>query len=354
MMRRALFHAERALGATAPNPMVGAVVVDATGVVVGQGYHARPGEMHAEVVALDEAGARARAGTIFVTLEPCCHHGRTGPCTERILSAGISRVVAATADPFPAVAGRGFARLRAAGVRVEVGLEETAARRLNVAYLTAQERGRAWIVLKVATSRDRRIAEHPGAGTPISGTASNQRSQRLRASVDAIAVGVGTVLADDPLLTSRSVVRARPLTRIVFDRTLRTPPTARVLAPDTPGDVLVVAGPGATTAFPERAGSLRSAGAVVIEAPSLEAAATAFAARGLHAVLVEGGAALHRAFWEADLVDRVHVIVAPRTIGTGGVPLFGGLPMPWHRLEAVQARPAGADVWMEADVHRNR
>lgn len=354
MMRRALFHAERALGATAPNPMVGAVVVDAAGVVVGQGHHARPGEAHAEVVALAEAGTRARDGTLYVTLEPCCHHGRTGPCTERILGAGIARVVAATGDPFPAVAGRGFATLRAAGVRVEVGLAEGAARRLNAAYLTAQERGRAWFVLKVATTRDGKIAEHAGAATAISGVASNRRTQRLRAGVDAIGVGIGTVLADDPRLTSRCVVRARPLIRIVFDRALRTPPAARLLAGDVAGEVLVVAGPGATTAFPERAEALRSAGAVVVEAASLAAAASLFAARGLHAVLVEGGAGLHRAFWEADLVDRLHIIVAPRRIGGGGVPLFGGLPVPWSRLEHIEATVSGSDVWMEADVHRNR
>jgi len=352
-MRRALFHAERALGATVPNPMVGAVVVDRDGVVVGQGFHERAGQPHAEVVALDAAGARARGATLYVTLEPCCHVGRTGPCTKRILAAGVSRVVAATLDPFPRVSGQGVRELRDAGVVVEVGLEEAAARRLNAAYLMVQERQRPFIVLKAATTRDGRIAARRDAPTSISGAAAARRTQRLRASVDAIAVGAGTVRADDPRLTARDVVRARPLTRVVFDRGLETPPEARVYAASD-GPAILVADPAAMVAYPERVERVAAAGADVVAAATLDAAVRALLARGIHTLLVEGGAALHRSFWEAALVDRLHLIVAPTRLGEAAVPLFDGLAVPWSRLSRVTSAPCGADMWMDADVHWDR
>ncbi len=353
MMRRALFHAERALGATVPNPMVGAVVVDRDGVVVGQGFHERAGQPHAEVVALDAAGARARGATLYVTLEPCCHVGRTGPCTKRILEAGVSRVVAATLDPFPRVSGQGVRELRDAGVVVEVGLEEAAARRLNAAYLMVQERQRPFIVLKAATTRDGRIAARRDAPTAISGAAAARRTQRLRASVDAIAVGAGTVRADDPRLTARDVVRARPLTRVVFDRALETPPEARVYAASD-GPAILVADPAAMVAYPERVERFAAAGADVVAAATLDAGVRALLARGIHTLLVEGGAALHRSFWEAGLVDRLHLIVAPARLGEAAVPLFDGLAVPWARLSRVTSVPCGADMWMDADVHWDR
>lgn len=351
MMRRALFHAERALGATVPNPMVGAVVVDASGVVLGQGYHERAGQPHAEVVALDEAGPRARGATLYVTLEPCCHVGRTGPCTKRILASGVSRVVAATLDPFPPVAGKGVRELREAGVTVDVGLEQAAARRLNAAYLMVQERQRPLVVLKVATTRDGRIAAQRDRATRISGDAAARRTQRLRAAVDAIAVGAGTVLADDPRLTARDVVRARPLTRVVFDRDLETPPTARVYAPGDGGPVIMITDPAAAGIHRDRAARLSAAGTDVVPAASIAEALRALLARGIHCLLVEGGAALHRSFWEARLVDRLHLIVAPGRLGEAGVPLFDGLAVPWARFTGVRSVPCGPDMWMEADVH---
>lgn len=354
MMRRALFHAERALGATVPNPMVGAVVVDSDGIVVGQGFHARAGQPHAEIVALDAAGSRARGATLYVTLEPCCHVGRTGPCTTRILAAGITRVVAATLDPFPQVAGKGVRELRDAGVVVEVGLEEAAARRLNAAYLMAQERQRPLVVVKVATSRDGRIAEQRDRPTAISGTAAARRTQRLRAAVDAIAVGAGTVRADDPRLTARDVVRARPLTRVVFDRELTTAPTARVFDSDAAAPVILFAAPAAIADHPRRVAALERVGAAVVPAASLDAAVRALLGRGIHTVLVEGGAALHRSFWDAELVDRLHLIVAPSRLGAGAVPLFDGLAVPWARLSRLRSAACGRDMWMEADVHWDR
>jgi len=352
-MRRALFHAARAAGATTPNPMVGAVVVD-DGVVVGQGRHERAGGPHAEVNALDEAGARAAGATLYVTLEPCCHTGRTGPCTDRILAAGIRRVVAATPDPNPLVAGRGIATLRAAGVVVEVGVEAAAARRLNAAYLTATERHRPQIVVKAAVSVDGRIAASPGVRTEISGPAARRRTVYLRAAVDAIAVGAGTVIADDPRLGVREIVRDRPWARVVFDRRLRTPLDSTLLSTPDDGQVIMVTAADTLDRQPERVGALRGRGATVVAADTLDAACRQLAALGLQAVLVEGGAALHRSFWEADLVDRLHLVVAPQALGAAGVPLFGGLGVPWARLEAVRAEPCGRDVWIEADVHRHR
>jgi diaminohydroxyphosphoribosylaminopyrimidine deaminase/5-amino-6-(5-phosphoribosylamino)uracil reductase len=277
--------------------------------------------------------------------------GRTGPCTKRILAAGISREVAATLDPFPKVSGQGVRELRDAGVTVEVGLEEAAARRLNAAYLMVQERQRPLIVLKAAATRDGRIAARRDQPTAISGAAAARRSQRLRASVDAIAVGAGTVGADDPRLTARDVVRARPLTRVVFDRALETSPLARVYAAGAGGPVIIVADPGAMVAYPERVERFARGGADVIPAGSLDAAARALLARGIHTLLVEGGAALHRSFWEAGLVDRLYLIVAPARLGGAAVPLFDGLAVPWSRLSRVTSVPCGPDMWMEADVH---
>lgn len=354
LMRRALFHAARATGGTVPNPMVGAVIVDDSGVVVGQGYHERAGQPHAEVVALEAAGARARGATMYVTLEPCCHTGRTGPCTRRLLAAGVRRVVAATLDPDPRVAGQGVAELRAAGVAVEVGLEERAARRLNAAYFMAQERGRPLVVLKAAVSRDGAIAVRRDRPTAITGARAQRRTQYLRASVDAVAVGSGTVLADDPRLTARDIVRSRPLTRVVFDRRLRTPPGARLFDTPLAGPVIMVAAPAVANAACGAVEALTKVGATVVPAGSLAEAVAALVPHGVHTLLVEGGAALHRAFWEAGLVDRVHLVVAPRTLGPQAVPLFDGLAMPWERLQGVTAAPCGDDVWMEADVHGTR
>lgn len=354
MMRRALFHAARAAGATTPNPVVGAVVVSAEGVVVGQGHHQRAGAPHAEVHALADAGAKARGATLFVTLEPCCHVGRTGPCTERILDAGIARVVAATLDPDPRVAGRGAAQLRAAGVTMEVGLEEAAARRLNAGYLSAHEWQRPFVIVKAAVSADGMIAAAPGARTAISGAEARRRTQRLRAEVDAIAVGIGTVLADDPRLSVQDVVRQRPWYRVVFDRRLRTPLHAALLASPADGQVIIVAPPGAVARRAGHVADLTARGAIVLEADSLDAACRRLVPLGIQTLLVEGGAALHRSFWEADLVDRMHLITAPGPIGAGGVPVFGGLGVPWARLGEVRSAPCGRDVWIEGDVHRTR
>jgi diaminohydroxyphosphoribosylaminopyrimidine deaminase/5-amino-6-(5-phosphoribosylamino)uracil reductase len=200
-MRRALFHAGRSEGVTTPNPMVGAVIVTEQGIVAGYGRHPRAGEPHAEVFALEAAGARARGATMYVTLEPCCHVGR----------AGIRRVVAAMRDPNPLVSGRGFAALRAAGIAVEVGLLESEAARLNRAFTIVQTQGRPMVIAKVATSKDSKIASAPGRRTALTSGKADRRTQRLRAAVDAIGVGSETVIADDPFLTVRDLYRSRRL-----------------------------------------------------------------------------------------------------------------------------------------------
>jgi diaminohydroxyphosphoribosylaminopyrimidine deaminase/5-amino-6-(5-phosphoribosylamino)uracil reductase len=354
MMRRALFHAARAQGVTTPNPVVGAVVVATDGVIVGQGHHERAGGPHAEVVALEAAGGRAAGATMYVTLEPCCHVGRTGPCTRRILDAGITRVVVATLDPFPRVSGRGVEVLRAAGVAVDVGIEGPAARRLNAGFLSAHERHRPFVVLKAAVSADGMIAATAGVRTAISGPEAARRTQRLRASMDAIAVGSGTVLADDPRLSVRDVVRQRPWYRVVFDRRLRIPLDAALLVTPADGQVIMVAPPDAVASRAGHVADLTARGAIVLEADSLDAACRRLVPLGIQTLLVEGGAALHRSFWEADLVDRVHLITAPHPIGAAGVPVFGGLGVPWARLIDVRSTPCGQDVWIEGDVHRTR
>src|SRR3954469_18422446 len=244
-MARALALAERGRGRTSPNPMVGAVVIDRDGVVVGSGFHEAVGGPHAEVHALAEAGPRARGATLYCTLEPCCHQGRTGPCVSKIVDAGVARVVAAVEDPNPAVRGRGFAFLRERGVRVEVGLGAEQAVTLNQPFFTLMREGRPFVILKAATSTDGRIAEAPGVRTPLTSSAANRHAQRVRAEVDAIAVGSGTILIDDPELTARGAFRDRPLTRVIFDRRLRTPAQARVLSTPEAGPVIIVTTAGA-------------------------------------------------------------------------------------------------------------
>lgn len=354
-MRRALFHAARAQAATTPNPMVGAVVVSADGLVVGQGRHRKAGAAHAEVNALDEAGERARGATLYVTLEPCCHQGRTAPCTRRVIASGVRRVVVAMADPNPLVNGRGLAELRAAGLQVEVGLLEDEARELNRGFIRVHTAGRPEVILKAGVSADGMIAEAPGCRTTISGPESWRRIHRLRAMVDAIAVGSETVLIDDPLLTARDSVRPRPLTRVVFDRRLRTPVTSALVRTIDEGPVVILTTAEAMEAHPERAAMLREHGVMVVDGGrTLADALHALLTFEVSTLLVEGGARLHRALLDADLVDRVLLVQTPgRTLGPQGVPVFGtgdltaGGRIP-NRTEAV-----GADHWMEFDVHGN-
>jgi diaminohydroxyphosphoribosylaminopyrimidine deaminase/5-amino-6-(5-phosphoribosylamino)uracil reductase len=354
-MRRALFHARRAEGVTTPNPLVGAIVVSPDGVVVGQGRHPRAGEPHAEVFALDDAGDRARGATLFVNLEPCCHTGRTGPCTRRIIAAGIRRVVAAMRDPNPLVAGKGFDELRANGIEVEVGLLEDEAVRLNRAFAIVQTEGRPMVIAKAATSLDARIAAAPGVRTQLTSAEANRRTQRLRASVDAVGVGSGTLLADDPVLTVRDCYRPRPLARVVFDRELRTPASARIFATLESGPVILMTTASAACRYPERTQALRAAGATIVEGSGeLRQDLRRLLQFDISTLLLEGGAVMHAAAWQAGVIDRVHVIVAPTELGGDGVKFFDGIDIPMSELSPVKVDRLGPDAWMEADVHRHR
>jgi diaminohydroxyphosphoribosylaminopyrimidine deaminase/5-amino-6-(5-phosphoribosylamino)uracil reductase len=331
--------------------MVGAVVVSADGVIVGQGYHERAGEPHAEVHALDAAGVRARGATLYVTLEPCCHVGRTGPCTERVIAAGVTRVVAAMRDPDPRMSGKGFDVLRAAGIQVDVGVCEADARRLNQPFITMRTLQRPLVVVKAATSLDGCVAKAPGERTDISSPEANRRSHVLRASIDAIAVGSETARIDDPLLTARLCHRERPLVRVIFDRRLRASPRLRVFSTLAEGPVIIVTKPIREGMAPA-ADALRGVGAQLLEADTLMDALHALAARDVSTLLVEGGPTLQHAFAAAGLVDRVHLIVAPVVFGARGV---HWLPVDSLGFAhgAVVAEPRGTDIWIEADVHRH-
>ncbi|MBS1820320.1 MAG: bifunctional diaminohydroxyphosphoribosylaminopyrimidine deaminase/5-amino-6-(5-phosphoribosylamino)uracil reductase RibD [Acidobacteria bacterium] len=350
-MARALFHAARGRGRTSPNPMVGAVVVSADGLVVGQGYHARAGDAHAEVHALDMAGDRARGGTLYCTLEPCCHTGRTGPCVPRILEAGIRRVVAAVEDPNPLVRGRGFAFLRSRSIDIRVGVGEDAARRLNQPFFTTMTAGRPFVTLKAAISADNCLAAAVGECTALTSGVANRHAHRVRAEVDALAVGVNTVLVDDPQLTPRGVYRERPLARVVFDRSLRTPPDARLLSTRNAGPVMILTTEQGAARADARA-SLEARGAeVVITDGSVRGGIAALGARGLTSVLIEGGAAIHRAAWDEQVVDFVRLYVTPHVLGPAGVPFIDGRRLSTAMLASTRVEPLGPDVLVEGYVH---
>ena len=354
-MDRALWWAARGRGRTSPNPLVGAVVVSRDGVVVGRGFHQRAGEPHAEVHALDMAGAQARGATLYCTLEPCCHTGRTGPCVARIVEAGVARVVAAVEDPNPLVRGRGFEYLRAHAIAVDVGLGARSATILNQPFFTLMRERRPFVILKAATSLDGRIAEAPGRPTLLTSAAANRHAHRVRAEIDAIGVGVGTILADDPLLTARGAYRARPLTRIIFDRRLRTPARARVLSTREAGPVIIMTTAEAASRNDVRR-SLEALGAT-IEVPADESIGAALAWLGEQAVaslLLEGGALLHAAAWDEGVVDLVRLYVTPHVLGSHGVRLLDGRTFSSARLVDRRVEPLGNDVLMEGYVHGPR
>jgi diaminohydroxyphosphoribosylaminopyrimidine deaminase/5-amino-6-(5-phosphoribosylamino)uracil reductase len=354
-MHRALGLAERGRGRTSPNPMVGALVVDDDGIIVGRGAHEFAGGPHAEIHALNDAGARARGATLYCTLEPCSHTGRTGPCAPRLAEAGIRRVVIAGVDPNPLVAGRGVQLLRDAGIAVTIGVGREEAERLNRPFFTVMKRRRPFVTMKVALSADLRIAGAGGMPVRLTGASADRLVQRERAEVDAIAVGVGTVLADDPRLTARAVHRSRPLVRVVFDRRFRTPASARLFSTLTAGPVIIIGTPPVDQSVRERAQALERAGASVELAGGdgdIGAALERLATLGITSVVVEGGVGLHRAFWDAGVVDRVQVFITPRAIGVDGL---AWIPLPVLAagpLTEARAGWVGEDVLIEAYVYR--
>jgi diaminohydroxyphosphoribosylaminopyrimidine deaminase / 5-amino-6-(5-phosphoribosylamino)uracil reductase len=352
-MNRALDLAERGRGTTSPNPMVGAIIVCEDGTIVGQGYHERAGGPHAEAVALDEAGDLARGASLYCTLEPCCHIGRTGPCVERVAAAGISRVVAATLDADLRVGGRGFDFLRQHGIEVSVGVGRERALRLNRAYFTFKTLQRPFVVMKAATSIDNRVAAVAGRRTRISSDESIRHAHALRAEVDAIAAGSGTVLADDPLLTAREVHRRRPLTRVLFDRRLRIPPAARVFATLDAGPVIIVTTTDNLARYPDRVTALRATGAE-LEATTSGTLSEAFrrlADRHVLSLILEGGVALQAAAWNAGLVDAVHLYVAPAALGDAALSWLDADTLSIPSLLDRRVTPLGPDVFMEGYVH---
>ena len=351
-MDSALFNAERGRGRTSPNPTVGAVVVSPDGDVVGHGCTERAGQRHAEVVALDMAGDGARGGTLYCTLEPCCHVGRTGPCVARIVQSGIARVVASVRDPNPLVNGRGFAFLEAHGVGVDVGLGASRATALNQPFFTLVRARRPFVILKAAISQDGCVAEAPGRRTQLTSAASNRHAQRVRAEVDAIGVGVGTILVDDPLLTARGAYRERPLVRVIFDRRLRTPPDALVLSTLEAGPVMIVtSAAGAEQADTRRRLEARGARIEIVEDGTLRSTLTLLGDRDVGSVLLEGGPTLHLAAWDEGVVDLVRLYVTPHVLGSEGVRLLNGRPLSSTSLVERRVQPLGPDVLIEGYVH---
>ena len=353
LMDLALDLAARGRGSTSPNPMVGAVVWNG-GRIVGRGHHVRAGAPHAEIVALEEAGAAARGATLYCTLEPCCHTGRTGPCVDRIVEAGVRKVVVGVEDPDPRVDGGGIRSLRARGIEVAVGVGRRRAARLNEAFLTVKRRGRPFVTLKSAVSLDGRIAAAPGRRTPLSGPRSQDHAQEIRAEVDAVGVGSETVLVDDPRLTARGPARQRPFVRVLFDTRMRTPPDARVLTTLTQGPVVVMTTQDAVDAWPGRAAALERAGATVerLAARDPALAVSRLLSYGVSDLLIEGGAELHRAAWMAGIVDRVRLYLCPATLGPAGVPWMADARFSLAALGRVRTRCLGEDVLLEADVQR--
>jgi diaminohydroxyphosphoribosylaminopyrimidine deaminase/5-amino-6-(5-phosphoribosylamino)uracil reductase len=338
--------------------MVGALVVDDDGVIVGRGSHMLAGGPHAEIHALNDAAGRARGGTLYCTLEPCSHTGRTGPCAPRVAEAGIRRAVVAGTDPNPRVAGRGLAYLRERGVAVRVGVLQAEAEGLNRPFFTMMQRHRPFVTMKAALSLDGCVAGAPGRRTSMTGPAAASLVHRERAEVDAIAVGSETLLVDDPQLTARVAYRHRPLVRVVFDRRLRTPVSARLLSTMADGPVVIMTGESERVES-ARVGELRRAGVLVEHvdtsngsAPFLRNALATIARHGVSSLLVEGGPLLHAAFWRASLVDRVEVFVSPRPVGPGGVPWLDTPDAIMAGLDGLTARPVGDDVLIEGYVHR--
>lgn len=361
-MARALALAARGDWRTRPNPKVGAVVVRG-GEVLGEGWHAQAGGPHAEAAALGDVAARggdARGATVYVTLEPCGPFPgkRTPPCVEALLAAGVARVVVAQEDPHPPVAGRSLARLRAAGVAVEVGLLEREARRLNGPWNAWPRLGRPYVTAKWAMSLDGKIAARTGDSRWISGPESRRRAHALRGEVDAVIAGIGTVLQDDPLLTRRDAPGGDPL-RVVVDSRGRLPVTSRLATTARDGPVLLAT----TAAAPaERLRALEALGVEVVALPALDGRAEpaalleALGARGVRHALLEGGGALTAALFERDLVDRVVCFVAPKVVGGDAAPgpVRGegvDLVARARALEALEASPSGDDVMLVGHVH---
>jgi diaminohydroxyphosphoribosylaminopyrimidine deaminase/5-amino-6-(5-phosphoribosylamino)uracil reductase len=356
-MGRALELAGRGAGLTSPNPIVGAVVV-AAGRAAGEGFHARAGGAHAEAGALAQAGAAARGATLYVTLEPCNHRGRTPPCVEAIRTAGVKRVVIGTRDPNPRVPGGGADALAGTGVEVAMGCREREAIALNQVFITAARRGRPHVTLKWAATLDGATADSRRSSRWVTGTQARLEAHRLRSRADAVVVGIGTALADDPSLDVRlgSPWPREPF-RVVVDSFARLPVTARLIEAGRPERALVAV---TDAADAERVGELEARGVTVLRCKSQEGhvdvtdLVSRLGGLDVSGILVEGGGTLASAFLEAGLVDRLVVFTAPMLLGGAASPRAvggAGLLLPEAiRLEGVAVRSVGADLMVEAEV----
>jgi diaminohydroxyphosphoribosylaminopyrimidine deaminase/5-amino-6-(5-phosphoribosylamino)uracil reductase len=351
-MAQALQLAERGLYSTSPNPRVGCVLAR-DGKFLAEGWHERAGEPHAEVHALRAAGAAARGATAYVTLEPCSHHGRTPPCADALIAAGVARVVIAMQDPNPQVAGQGMARLRNAGIEVECGLMEAAARALNPGFIARMTRGTPWLRSKIAMSLDGRTALNNGASQWITGAAARRDGHYWRARSCAVLTGIGTVLADDAQLTVREVETTRQPLRVVLDSALRMPAAARILQG---GGTLIYT----ATQDAQKISALEQAGAEVVVLPAahgkvdLSACLQDMAARGVNEVLVEAGRILNGALLQAGLLDELVLYLAPQLLGdmARGMAQLGELTQLEQRveLEWQDVRSVGKDLRIVARV----
>ncbi len=361
LMRVAVQRSVRALGRTRPNPCVGAVVAR-DGVILAVGHHQQAGQPHAEIHALRDAGEAARGADLYVTLEPCSHHGRTPPCVDAIVRSGVARVFVATQDVNPKVNGQGVAHLRAAGVEVHVGLCQEQAREVLAPFFHWVQQGHPLTWLKAAVSLDGRLATAAGDSAGMSSPRAHAWLHRVRDRVDAILVGVGTIRADNPRLTARRPVLGgrgpSPLVRVVLDTHARTPPNAQILAPDPHSRVWVCVG---SAAPPDAVEALEARGAQVFRfdvAPNghlpLEPVWQTLGAQGITSVLVEGGARIHGALLHASLAHRAAVVVTPRILGSAAIPLafWPGPPALAQAVEVASPRwrPLGRDTLLEGTV----
>jgi diaminohydroxyphosphoribosylaminopyrimidine deaminase / 5-amino-6-(5-phosphoribosylamino)uracil reductase len=353
LMRVALGLGRRGLGRTAPNPAVGALVVrggDQGPVIVGRGFTQPGGRPHAETEALARAGAAAQGATLFVTLEPCCHRGKTPPCTEAIIAAQIRTVVSAIEDPNPRIAGQGHAQLRAAGIAVRTGIEAQAARRAHAGHIRRIAEGRPHVTLKLALSIDGKVGLLPGRPVALTQQRARDRVHLMRAMNDAILIGIGTALADDPALTCRLPgMTARSPARVVLDRQLRLPLTSGLARTARDVPVFAVASSGAP---PDREQALRGHGIEVLrtESPTevdLAAVLRWLAARGITRLMVEGGPTVAAAMIAADLVDEIALFRSPIAIGSSGLDALTGLPLGAlthpRGLHSLGVEPLGSD-----------
>ncbi|NOX24955.1 MAG: bifunctional diaminohydroxyphosphoribosylaminopyrimidine deaminase/5-amino-6-(5-phosphoribosylamino)uracil reductase RibD [Deltaproteobacteria bacterium] len=354
-MKMALRLAVRAKGRTSPNPLVGALIVK-DGAVIGRGYHKKAGTPHAEVNAIADAGGLARGATIYVTLEPCNHQGRTPPCTRAIMESGLARVVIGMADPNPLVAGGGSGYLASQGLDVVNGVLEDKCRRINRPFSKWATTGRPWVIMKAGLSLDGRMAAGSGKPDWISNEKSRRYSHVLRDRADGILVGIGTVLADNPSLTTRlpGLSHSDP-TRIVLDTKLRMPPTAKMLTLNSGAETIVFC---AADAPPDKKKALQRAGAVPVPVKiadngrlDLEDILSELGKRQISSVLVEGGSKVHTSFLDRGLVDQVNLFYGPFFIGGDGIPVAGTLGLDVveqaPRLKDVSSRRFGDDVMIE-------